>query len=90
MSRGVIKTAIEALKLILHSLPDGSYFNVVCFGSEFEILFKESVVVPYSQENLTYAINEINKFRWDCLGRREIYAPLEYIFKEQIKKDFKR
>jgi hypothetical protein len=49
MRRGAIKTAIEALKLILHSLPDGSYFNVVSFGSEFEILFKESVVVPYNQ-----------------------------------------
>ena len=35
-----IKTAKEALKLFLHSLPDGSYFNVVSFGSGFKYLFE--------------------------------------------------
>ena len=34
-----IKTAKEALKLFLHSLPVGSLFNVVSFGSNFEFLF---------------------------------------------------
>ena len=34
-----IKTAKEALKLFLHSLPDGSFFNVVSFGTNFEYLF---------------------------------------------------
>ena len=44
-----IKTAKESLKLFLHSLPDGSFFNVVSFGSNFEYLFEESVVVPFNQ-----------------------------------------
>jgi hypothetical protein len=44
-----IKTAKEALKLFLHSLPDGSFFNVVSFGTNFEYLFNESVVVPFNQ-----------------------------------------
>jgi hypothetical protein len=57
-----IKTAKEALKLFLHSLPDGSYFNVVSFGTDFEYLFKESVVVPFNQENMTFAINKIDTF----------------------------
>ena len=87
-----IKTAKEALKLFLHSLPDGSYFNVVSFGSSYEYLFKESVVVPFNQENMTNAINEIEKFDLDYmdLGGTEIYEPLDSIFKEQITVDLKR
>mmetsp|Transcript_30757 Transcript_30757/g.30245 ORF Transcript_30757/g.30245 Transcript_30757/m.30245 type:complete len:91 (-) Transcript_30757:138-410(-) len=34
--------AIEALKLFIHSLPIGSKFNVVSFGSEFKLMFKKS------------------------------------------------
>ena len=44
----LIKTAKEALKLFLHSLPEGSLFNVVSFGREFEFLFKNQAVVPYN------------------------------------------
>jgi hypothetical protein len=73
-------------------LPDGSYFNVVSFGSSYEYLFKESVVVPFNQENMTNAINEIEKFDLDYmdLGGTEIYEPLDSIFKEQITVDLKR
>ena len=44
-----IKTAKESLKLFLHSLPDGSFFNVISFATDFEYLFNESVVVPFNQ-----------------------------------------
>ena len=40
-----IKLAIDALKLFLHSIPFGSKFNVISFGSEFESLFPKSMIV---------------------------------------------
>ncbi len=52
-----MKLAVEALKLFLHSLPLGSKFNVISFGSEFEKLFPESVV--YDESNLKIAISKI-------------------------------
>jgi hypothetical protein len=64
-----IKTAKEALKLFLHSLQDGSYFNVVSSGTNYEKLFKDSVSVPFNQQNMTFAINEINKFDLDYLSQ---------------------
>ena len=77
-----IKTAKEALKLFLHSLPDGSYFNVVSSGTNYEKLFKDSVSVPFNQQNMTFAINEINKFDLDYLSQweTEIYGKLDSVF----------
>jgi hypothetical protein len=40
MSGPPIQLAIEALKLFLHSLPIGSKFNIVSFGSDHKKLFK--------------------------------------------------
>jgi hypothetical protein len=43
----LIKKAKEALKFFLHSLSEGSLFNIASFGSEFEFLFKNQTVVPF-------------------------------------------
>ena len=40
MSGGRIQKAKEALTLFLKSLPIDSYFNVISFGSSFEVMFK--------------------------------------------------
>ena len=34
-----INMAVRALEVSLHSLPDGSKFNIVSYGSRFETLF---------------------------------------------------
>lgn len=52
-----IQLAVGALKLFLHSLPIGSKFNVVSFGSEFEKMFPESV--DYNETNLKAAVSKI-------------------------------
>ncbi len=57
MSGTPIEVAKEALKLFLRSIPPGSYFNVVSFGSNFVSAFPEPVV--YSKANLEKAIAEL-------------------------------
>ena len=39
---------------MLHSLPLGSKFNIVSFGSRHELMFTQSV--EYTEENLEYAV----------------------------------
>ena len=72
-----IDTAKEALILFLRSLPAGSTFNVVSFGSDFEKMYPSTV--EYNQENLDYSILETEKFIAN-LGGTDIYNPLEDIF----------
>ena len=43
MSEGKIEKAKEALSLFIKSLPEDSYFNIVSFGSQFSMLFANSV-----------------------------------------------
>ena len=57
MSGKPIELAVEALKLFLHSIPLGSKFNVVSFGSNFTKLFHESV--DYNESNLQIAVSKI-------------------------------
>jgi von Willebrand factor A domain-containing protein 5 len=48
-----MQLAVKALKVFLHSLPLGCYFNVYSFGSKYEMLFEESVM--YDQSTLEIA-----------------------------------
>jgi len=72
--------AVQALKLFLHSLPEGSKFNVVSFGSSYEKLFEKSL--PYNEENFRKAIDEVSKFG-ASLGGTEIYSPLQDLLKQE-------
>jgi len=38
-----IALAVEALKLFVHSLPMGSKFNIISYGSKFDCMFKDSM-----------------------------------------------
>ena len=77
MSGQSIETAKKALILFLRSLPPGSKFNVISFGSDFSAMHKNAV--DYDQENLESAIAKVNDFNAD-MGGTEIYSPLEFIF----------
>ena len=76
-----IKLAKDALILFLHSLPSGSKFNIISFGSTYVSTFPQSV--DYNEKNLTAALNDMSTIDQlsRCLGGTEIYRPLEYIFK---------
>lgn len=73
-----IETAKEALILFLRSIPPGSSFNIISFGSDFSKMY--SSAVEYTQENLENSISEVEQFKAD-LGGTEIYNPLDDIFK---------
>lgn len=72
-----IRLAVAALKVFMHSLPMGCYFNIFSFGSKFEYLFEESML--YSQESLEVASATITTFSAD-MGGTEVFAPLSKIF----------
>ena len=73
MSDQPIELAVGALKLFLHSLPIGSKFNVVSFGSKFAKLFPDSV--EYNENNLKIAVSQISNFKAD-MGGTELLNPL--------------
>jgi hypothetical protein len=60
--QNAITMAKEALKIFIHSLPEGSKFNVCSFGSRFEFLFDSQAVVDYTESNMNYAIEQIETF----------------------------
>ena len=79
MSGNPIANAKEATKLFIRSLPPGSKFNIVSFGSEFRTTFP--CVTDYTQDTLNQALEDIENFDAN-LGGTEIYAPLKSIFED--------
>ena len=77
MRGSYIKSARETLMLFLKSIPEGSLFNIIGFGSRYELLFPESV--NYSQETLDKAVRHAQSVGAD-LGGTELLPPLQYIF----------
>jgi hypothetical protein len=61
---------------MLHSLPMGSKFNIVSFGSKYEFMFKQSV--EYNEENLEHAVNQLKTFGAD-FGGTEILMPIKAV-----------
>ena len=61
---------------MLHSLPIGSKFNIVSFGSRYELMFKQSV--EYNEENLEHAVNQLKTFGAD-FGGTEILMPIKAV-----------
>jgi hypothetical protein len=72
-----IEIACEALVLFLKSIPTGSYFNVISFGTDYEFMFS----LPQLADNtiLEEAISKIRGFSAD-MGGTEILNPLFHVF----------
>lgn len=47
-----IEISVEALKLFLHSLPPGSMFNIISFGTNFHSMDNLNECIEYNEENL--------------------------------------
>ena len=72
-----IKIASAALKLFIQSLPVGSYYQIIGFGSTFVKYDKEPK--EYNKENILESISIIEKLD-DSLGGTDIYSPLKDIY----------
>ena len=79
MSGSYIRSASEALVLLLKSLPEDCHFNIYGFGSSFKSLFPSSA--PYTQQNLDTATQHAQELEAD-LGGTELLPPLKHIFQQ--------
>ena len=77
MSGKPIDLVKKALLIFLQSLPVGSYFQLIGFGSDFEKYNKTPVI--YNKENVNYISNIINGLKADK-GGTNISQPLKDIF----------
>ena len=72
-----IKIASKALQLFIQSLPVGSYYQIIGFGSNFVKYDKEPK--EYNKENIQNSIKIIEQLD-DSLGGTDIYSPLKDIY----------
>ena len=77
MSGSAINIVSKALELFLQSIPVGSYYQLIGFGSEFK-KYDESPK-SYTKENITNSIKIIKSLKAD-LGGTDIYQPLKNIY----------
>ncbi|EXX59497.1 von Willebrand factor A domain-containing protein DDB_G0267758-like [Rhizophagus irregularis DAOM 181602=DAOM 197198] len=73
-----MKKAAQALELLLHSLPENCYFNVISFGSRYDSLFPKSQL--YSEKSLSKALN-LAQTMTSNYGGTKIHNVLEWVFK---------
>ena len=76
-----IKQAIDALIIFISSLPIGSKFNVLSFGTNSQFLFEKSV--DYTNDTKNEAIKEVSSYNAN-FGGTEIEEPLVVIASESL------
>ena len=77
MNGDSIEIASKALLLFLQSLPAGSYYQIIGFGSEFKKY--DEIPKIYNENNIKKSKEIINKLKAD-LGGTNIYNPLNDIY----------
>ena len=77
MSGTPIEIASQSLQLFLQSLPAGSYYQIIGFGSEFKKYDEEPK--EYTKENIPETFKKISTLSAN-LGGTNIYSPLKYIY----------
>ena len=80
MSGSSIKVASKALLLFLQSLPVGSYYQIIGFGSNYEAYDKTPK--EYNQKNIEQSIKIVEALKGNK-GGTNIYDPLDYIYKSK-------
>lgn len=75
MSGSKMNTTNEALVLFLKSLPAGSRFDIISFGSRFDHMCKDSKGFEYNDRTVNEALEKIKGFSADY-GGTEIFEPM--------------
>jgi len=77
MSGSRIEIASKALELFIQSLPAGSYYQIIGFGSKYKVY--DDNPKEYNMNNIKNSLEMIKKLRAD-LGGTNIAGPLKYIY----------
>ena len=81
MSGSNIQAATDTLVTCVKSLPTGSYFNIIAFGSNFRQLFHTSA--EYTKRSVERAVQFANQMQ-ASLGGTELLTPLRWIYKKPL------
>ena len=79
MGGAPIAMAKESLILAIKSLPFGSLFNILSFGSNFKYMFDKSKLVD--DEIILDALEKVNEMDAD-MGGTEIFSPIKDIYRQ--------
>jgi hypothetical protein len=84
MSGGRIEITKQALKLFLQSLPTGSYFQIISFGSRHDFMqVGGRGMIEYNDRTSQAAQDMVQGFAADC-GGTQIYEPMNTAFNEKL------
>ena len=76
-----IELAKEALMLFIRSLPPDSLFNVVSFGTSYQLMFDKNK--KYNDKTMKYALSQIKTFRSD-FEYTELERPMNYVLSQSF------
>ncbi len=74
-----IGLAKEAMLLFIRSLPVGSHFNIIRFGSNFDILFKNETLTAVYDEKTAKAAETLTRSMEANFGGTELLEPLKHL-----------
>ncbi|KAJ8135478.1 hypothetical protein OY671_011309, partial [Metschnikowia pulcherrima] len=77
--RGKMQKVKDTLDIFLRSLPEGTMFNIVSFGTSFSKLFDKSV--EYNEKNFNTANAHVQSMASN-MGGTNIINPMKSIFSE--------
>jgi hypothetical protein len=76
MSGQRMDLAKQALKLFMQSLPPGSQFQIISFGSQFSWYLNKNKMLNYNNNSLSKAKVEIENMHAN-MGGTNIFSPLD-------------
>ena len=74
-----IGLAREAMLLFIRSLPVGSHFNIIRFGSHYEIYFKDEILTTVYDEKTAKQAEILTRSMKADFGGTELLQPLKYL-----------